>query len=392
MAHLSQVLLDVGARIEKGQVIAKSGNTGNTTGPHLHFTTTVNGKKVDPRTVKVNSGIAPALSSSLGGDNHNYLESAQNMIRDMQLQSQKYGFDQQAKVLDQKKVEIGLQNQLGEITDRERSRQEMLLQVESLRLKQAQALAELKAKNVSEEDVTYKDTFADYQRQIENVQRTYEAAQQAQINWRVGLKKSYNALVDESINYGSFAQKAFGSVTDSLISSMQNLAVTGKLNFKSMTSSILADLAKIAMRMAMLKLINVGVSYFGGFGGGGLDNLFARGGAVENGRTLAYASGGVLHHPTTFAMARGAGLAGEAGPEGIFPLTRMPNGDLGVQATGQGNTVVNCPVTVSVNINSDGSSTSHVDAETFGKTLGKSIEVVVHNYIVKQLRPGGLLA
>ena len=91
-------------------------------------------------------------------------------------------------------------------------------------------------------------------------------------------------------------------------------------------------------------------------------------------------------------MARGAGLAGEAGPEGIFPLTRMPNGDLGVQATGQGNTVVNCPVTVSVNINSDGSSTSHVDAENFGKTLGKSIEVVVHNYIVKQLRPGGLLA
>lgn len=394
MAHLSQVLLSVGDRIEKGQVIAKSGNTGNTTGPHLHFTTTVNGKKVDPRTVKVGAGVAPALSSSLGGDNHNYYESAQNLIRDMQLQSQKYNFDQQAKVLDQKKVEIGLQNQLGEITDRERSRQEMLLQVESLRLKQAQALAELKAKNVSEDDVTYKDTFADYQRQIENVQRTYEAAQQAQVNWRVGLKKSYNALVDESINYGSFAQKAFGSVTDSLISAMQNLAVTGKLNFKSMTSSILADLAKIAMRMAMLKLINVGMSYFGGFGGGGgLDNLFARGGAVENGRTLAYASGGILHHPTTFAMARGAGLAGEAGPEGIFPLTRMPNGDLGVQAAGQGNTVINSPVTVSVTINSDGSSsTSHVDAENLGKTLGKSIEAVVHNYIVKQLRPGGLLA
>lgn len=393
MAHLSAVLKDVGERIEKGQVLAKSGNTGNTTGPHLHFTTTVNGKKVDPRTVKVPSGNQP-LASSLGGETTNHSETAQNTIREMQAQSQRYTFDQQAKLLDQKKVEIALQNQLGTITDRERARQEMLLQVENLRLQQAKALADLKAKNVHEGDVTYQDTLADYQRQIENTQRTFEAAQQAQLNWKVGLKKSYNALVDESINYGTFAQRAFGSVTDSLISAMQNLAVTGKLNFKNMTASILADLAKIAMRMAMLKLINYGMSAWGGMGGGGggFDSLFARGGAIEGGRTLAYASGGVLHHPTTFAMARGAGLAGEAGPEGIFPLTRMANGDLGVQATGSGGTVINSPVSVEVTVNSEGKADSKVDAESLGKSLGKSIEAAVLKIIVKEQRQGGLLA
>ena len=398
MAHLSAVLRQTGDRIERGQALARSGNTGNTTGPHLHLTTTVNGKKVDPRTVKLGprSGASNALASAVGGDTTNYTEAARDTVRELQMQAQKYSLDQQNKLLEQKKVEVDLQNQLGVITDREKARQEMLLQVESLRIKQAQALAELKSKNVDENATTYKDTFADYQRQIENTQRTFEAAQQAQTNWKVGLKRSYNQLVDESISYGTFAQKAFSSVTDSVISAMQNLAVTGKLNFKNMTASILGDLAKIAMRMAMLKLINVGMSAFGGGAGGSLNSLFARGGVVSQGGTLAYANGGVLHHPTTFAMARGMGLAGEAGPEGILPLTRMANGDLGVQATGGGaGTVINSPVTVSVTVNSDGSSESSVDtkgAEGLGRTIGKTIETEVYKILTKETRAGGMFA
>lgn len=47
-AHLQKVLVEKGEKIQQGQVVAKVGNTGRSTGPHLHYTVKKDGVLLDP--------------------------------------------------------------------------------------------------------------------------------------------------------------------------------------------------------------------------------------------------------------------------------------------------------------------------------------------------------
>jgi murein DD-endopeptidase MepM/ murein hydrolase activator NlpD len=51
--HQSKLLVKPGAKVRQGQLIGLVGSTGNSTGPHLHFEIKVNGRFVDPLSVKL---------------------------------------------------------------------------------------------------------------------------------------------------------------------------------------------------------------------------------------------------------------------------------------------------------------------------------------------------
>jgi phage-related minor tail protein len=97
-----------------------------------------------------------------------------------------------------------------------------------------------------------------------------------------------------------------------------------------------------------------------------------------------FARGGIVNGPTLFPFAKGIGLMGEAGPEAIMPLRRGRDGNLGVMSSGGGTT------NVVVNVDASGSSVEGDQAQA--KALGNAISAAVQSELVKQKRPGGLLA
>jgi len=112
---------------------------------------------------------------------------------------------------------------------------------------------------------------------------------------------------------------------------------------------------------------------------------FAKGGVFEGGAVTPFAKGGVVSKPTVFPFANGIGLMGEAGPEAIMPLRRGPNGRLGVEAAnGGGGTTIN------VSVDAKGSSVQGDSGK--GNQLARVIAAAVQEEMVKQKRPGGLLA
>ncbi len=136
------------------------------------------------------------------------------------------------------------------------------------------------------------------------------------------------------------AQSLSRSVGTSLRSAFDSLIVDG-----DKLSNVLGKLGSSIASKAFNNAVSPITDALGSAVTGGVNSLvagflpFKNGGAISAGRVRAFASGGIVDGPTSFAMRGGTGLMGEAGPEAIMPLARGPDGKLGVRGGGGSNAV-----------------------------------------------------
>ena len=208
-----------------------------------------------------------------------------------------------------------------------------------------------------------------------------------------GFKGGWEKFADSVRVNGEEIANVTASWFDRAADSLTNFVMTGKLKFKEFARSIIADIAKMIAKQLIFNTIasfSGGGGILGGLFGGGKKTttaapvaLVAKGGVFAKNGIVPYAKGGIVNRPTLFPFSRGVGLMGEAGPEAIIPLQRGKNGKLGV-AGGGGTTTVNVSVDAKgTKVEGDGKQMAQL-----GKMLGSAIEAE----LIKQKRPGGLLA
>jgi phage-related minor tail protein len=136
-------------------------------------------------------------------------------------------------------------------------------------------------------------------------------------------------LRDLDRSAGQFARTITGAFAQGVAS--------GK-SFDDILKRLYLRLSDLALRAAFKPLESALATGFGNLFGG-LFGLSAPKAdiAAARGAIKPFAGGGVIGTPTYFPMASGGlGLAGEAGPEAILPLTRTADGRLGVAGAGGG--------------------------------------------------------
>lgn len=141
----------------------------------------------------------------------------------------------------------------------------------------------------------------------------HEQLKTKQGDWSLGAQSALRNYADESANVfaqtESMVTKAFGGMEDALV----QFATTGKLDFKSLANSIIADLIRIQIRAAAVSFLS---SMFGGLSFGGWSSA----GVQASGAVTAPVSGWGSVSGTNLPKLSSGGYTGPGGkyqPAGI---------------------------------------------------------------------------
>lgn len=219
------------------------------------------------------------------------------------------------------------------------------------------------------------DIAAEYQEEIFWIEKTA-----AYFNW--SEQEKAKALGETRLKFSDNWKemlKVFESVMGKMADALTDMVMGAEVNWRDMVTGIIKQIIRLVLELTIVTPIIQ--AFKAAIGGSGAVNStpLAVGGSAYSGKLMANAGGG--------SILRGQpSIVGEAGPELFVPNANgriVANGDLGrgpsAPAIGQ----------LSIQIHTDGSG-SKVSGDG-GNALANGVAGVLDDYMVTQMRPGGLL-
>lgn len=233
----------------------------------------------------------------------------------------------------------------------------------------------------------------------------YTASDAQRDDWMTGLSEGYANWVDEATDYSSMAADGMKQAMGGAVTTITDMLNGNVDSWKDWGVSVLKIIQNVLVNMAVANgvssigsLFSFGASSAATASSGtaiqnaGANFTFNAKGNVYDSPSLSAYSNGVFQTPQLFAFAKGAGVFAEAGPEAIMPLTRAPDGSLGVRAVGGGGgqSVSSAPqVYITIDGNGNTQTQASPGLEQFGAEVGEFVDRRYKQNVMRDIRPGG---
>lgn len=280
-------------------------------------------------------------------------------------------------------MSIGRGSQASEILQRQLNlRRDYLSEVEKLDRAQRNKNTALSEEEYAREKALLEKSLAD---RLALEQAFQQERQAAMGDWRNGANAAFEEFLANSKNVAGQYQSLFTNAFEGATDALTRFVTTGKASFKEFTISILADLAKIYARQALVGLVSsIGQSF------GPRITGFASGGYTGDGGK--HTPAGIVHRgEVVWSQADVKAVGGPKRANAMRPTAGYANG--GIVGGGASSSPNNASPTFEININMEGgtvtSQTQNGSASQDGMQLVNMIEAACSQWWVKQNRTGG---
>lgn len=233
---------------------------------------------------------------------------------------------------------------------------------------------------------------------MSNLSQMQKARADSDNDWRGGIESGLKSYIDSFGTMRQAMENATVQTFDKMGDALADFVATGKLDFRSLTVSILQDLSKMLIKMAIVNAMKSALGYAdGGIVGGGstqFDALFSGGGYTGYGGK--YEPAGIVHKgEVVFSQRDVRNHGGVAAVERLRLKGYAGGGTVGIaphllrngQVQNAGGAVIN----VTVNMQGGGEDARQEAEEGVKAGMAAAMKQIAAAEIANGLRPRGLI-